>query len=192
MEVAKKAGVMTAAHCRGSESVKIALDCGVDVLYHCEYADDETLDLIVKNKDRIFLGPAVGFLIKGGMEWESGKPDRKASVAAQTYQKLYQKDHDVRVVIGGDYGFPPTPQGQNAFDLQAFVEWFHYPPLRALVAATAHGGELMGLPVGQIKKGFFADLLLVNGDPTNDVKLLQNKDNLVVIMQDGYIWKNTL
>jgi len=172
--------------------VKIGLKYGVEVMYHCEYADEETLKLIVKHKDKLFLGPAVGFLIKGGADNQLGNPDKKAYLAAETYKKLYALDPTVKVVIGGDYGFPNTPQGTNAFDVQAFVEWFGYSPIRALVAATQHGGELMRLPVGMVKPGYFADLLLVKGDPTSDVTLLQNKANLVMIMIDGYVYKNIL
>jgi len=98
----------------------------------------------------------------------------------------------MRVVIGGDYGLPATPHGDNAYELQAFVDWCKFTPIRALVAGTAHGGELMGMPLGQIKKGFFADLLLVKGDPTTDVTVLQKRENINLIMQDGYIYKNTL
>jgi len=96
----------------------------------------------------------------------------------------------LKLVVGGDYGFPPTPQGQNAFDLQCFVEWFNFSPIETLVCATANGAELMGMKIGHIKPGFLADILLVKGDPTKDVKLLQGKDNILVIMQDGFLYKN--
>lgn len=192
VRVCKKAGIKTAAHCRGSDSVRIAIDHDIDAIYHCEYADDASLELLAKKRDKVFLGPAIGFLIRGGLGYKEGKPDKKAHLAAATYQKLMKLEPNMRVIIGGDYGFPPTPQGDNAFDLQALVEWCKFTPIRALVAGTAHGGELMGMPVGQIKKDYFADLLLVKGDPTTDVTLLQNKDNITLIMQDGYIYKNIL
>jgi len=57
-------------------------------------------------------------------------------------------------------------------------------------AATRHGGALMGLPVGEIKPGKLADLLLVEGDPSADVTLLQNKSNLRAIMKDGRFFKS--
>jgi imidazolonepropionase-like amidohydrolase len=60
-----------------------------------------------------------------------------------------------------------------------------------LHAATALGGQLMGLgsQLGQIKPGFLADLLLVNGDPTADVAILQDKHALKAIMKDGRFHK---
>ena len=53
---------MVNAHCRAAESVKRAVRCGVDVIYHCEHADEEALDLLESVKDRVFVGPAIGLL----------------------------------------------------------------------------------------------------------------------------------
>jgi imidazolonepropionase-like amidohydrolase len=47
----------------------------------------------------------------------------------------------------------------------------------------------MGDELGQIRPGYLADLLLVRGDPTQDVSILQNKENLTVIMKDGQLYK---
>ena len=58
-----------------------------------------------------------------------------------------------------------------------------------MVAATKLGGELMDLPVGEVKEGYLADLLLVDGDPTQDVAILQDKNRLAMIMKDGAIYK---
>ena len=52
-----------AAHARASAAVKRALKHGVDVIYHCDYADPEALDLLEAAKDRIFTGPAVGLVL---------------------------------------------------------------------------------------------------------------------------------
>jgi imidazolonepropionase-like amidohydrolase len=61
-----------------------------------------------------------------------------------------------------------------------------------LVAATKLGGELMGRgdELGLIKPGYLADLLLVNGDPTQDVSILQNRANLLMIMKGGKVHKS--
>ena len=48
------------AHCRAAESVKRAVRCGVDVIYHCEHADEEALDMLESVKERVFVGPAIG------------------------------------------------------------------------------------------------------------------------------------
>jgi imidazolonepropionase-like amidohydrolase len=95
----------------------------------------------------------------------------------------------IRVLPGGDYGFPYNPVGRNARDLELFVKLFGFSPTEALLAATREGGALMDMPVGQIKAGFHADLLLVKGDPTTDVTILQDKHNLRAIMKGGVFHK---
>ena len=99
----------------------------------------------------------------------------------------------IRVLPGGDYGFPYNPIGTNARDLQCFVEILGYTPVEALVAATRFGGELMGRgdKLGLIKQGYLADLLVVDGDPTRDVKVLQDASRLALIMKDGKVHKRT-
>ncbi len=54
-----------------------------------------------------------------------------------------------------------------------------------MVAATKLGGEMMDMPVGCIKPGYLADLLLVGGDPTVDVTILQDKARIPAVMKDG-------
>jgi imidazolonepropionase-like amidohydrolase len=63
--------------------------------------------------------------------------------------------------------------------------------METLVAATRLGGEIMGRPdeLGQIKPGCLADLLLVDGDPLADIKRLQDRDALLMIMKDGCLYK---
>lgn len=97
----------------------------------------------------------------------------------------------VRLLPGGDYGFPFNPNGRNARDLELFVRHLGYTPAEALTAATMLGGEIMdmGGELGLIKSGYLADLLLVAGDPTNNVAVLQDRENLRAIMKDGKFHK---
>jgi imidazolonepropionase-like amidohydrolase len=95
------------------------------------------------------------------------------------------KKRGIRVLPGGDYGFPYNVIGRNARDLQIFVEQFGFSPIEALVAATSQGGALMDMALGQVKAGMLADLLLIDGDPTADVTILQDKARIPVVMKDG-------
>ena len=183
------------AHCRAAEAVKRAVRCGVDVIYHCEHADEEALDLLELVKDRVFVGPAIGLLhaavhevpaealhsgVRQGLELG-------LAAAARTYPEM--KKRGIRVVIGGDYGFAHTPHGENARDIAHFVNYLGYTPQEALVCATRHGAALMGIEAGQVREGFLADLLLVDGDPVADVNILRNKDRLVAILKGGETYK---
>ena len=82
--------------------------------------------------------------------------------------------------------------GQNARDIEHFVTYFGYTPVEALKCATTVGQSLMGRSddLGQVKEGFLADLLLVKGDVTTDVSLLQHQENLSMIMKDGELFKD--
>jgi imidazolonepropionase-like amidohydrolase len=97
----------------------------------------------------------------------------------------------VKLLPGGDYGFPFNPNGRNARDLELWVRHFGYTPAEVLHAATALGGEIMGLggELGQLRPGYLADLLLVDGDPLADVALLQDPQRLTAIMKDGRFHK---
>ena len=187
------------SHCRAAESVKRAVRCGVDVIYHCEYADSEALDLLEREKHRLFVGPAIGlpYAVRESLNAPGNAADPRLresveqSLAAtvRTYDQMRKRG--IRVVIGGDYGFDITPQGANARDLEHFVKLFGYSTVEALACATRIGAELMdmGDELGQVREGYLADLLLVDGDPLLDVSILQREDRLVGIMQNGSFHK---
>lgn len=197
VDAAHAYGRMANAHCRASESVKRAVRCGVDVIYHCEHADDEALDMLESVKDRVFVGPAIGLLHAAVYDAPEGALHAKVrqgitlglEAAARAYPEMRKRG--IRVVIGGDYGFARTPQGQNARDLEHFVNHLGYSPSEALVCATRHGAALMGLEdeAGQVREGFLADLLLVDGDPVAEIGLLQQQRRLVAILKDGELHK---
>ena len=90
-------------------------------------------------------------------------------------------------LVGGDYSFAANPRGRNARDLELFVQHFGFSPSEVLQAATRLGGEAMMRPdeIGLVKQGYLADLLLVDGDPLADVKVLQDKKRFAFIMKDG-------
>lgn len=189
-------------HARADKSVKRAVRCGVDVIYHCNSASEEALDMLEEAKDRIFVGPAIGLIYSSLYEagpWGFTNEaacklglDRCLERSQEIYAKLRKRG--VRVLIGGDYGFAWVPQGMNARDIEHFVNLFGYSPSEALECATRVGGEVMGMghELGKVAKGYIADLLLVKGNPVADVKLLQDKDNLAIIMQNGRLYKNAL
>jgi imidazolonepropionase-like amidohydrolase len=191
---ARKHGLKVAAHTQAAEAVKIALRSGVDVLYHCSYADAEALDMLEAQRDRVFMAPAIGVIVatleaSPPPHIDMGSMKEMAKPVVENTRKLIPelKRRGVRVLPGGDYGFPFNPNGRNARDLQHFVELYGYTPAEALVAATKLGGEIMGQghELGQVREGYLADLLLVDGDPTADVRILQDKDRLRMIMQGG-------
>ena len=97
------------------------------------------------------------------------------------------KKRGVRILPGGDYGFAWNPNGSDARDIAHFVNLLGFSPSEALVAATRLGGEIMGLGdcLGQIRPGYLADLLLVDGDPLANPSVLQDRNRFRAIMKGG-------
>jgi len=97
----------------------------------------------------------------------------------------------VRILFGGDYGFAFTPHCQNARDLEFFVKYLGFTPGEAIRCATLYGGQIMMKPgeLGQIKEGYLADLLLVDGDPMANLGILRDQKRLLAVMKDGVFAK---
>ncbi len=195
VEVAHDWGKRVSCHSRAAESVKRAVRNKVDCIYHCDFADQEAIEMLVTAKDRIFVGPAFGLVHNAVFEHDRVGMSaatvarmglqRKLEATCRVYEQL--RKAGVKVVIGGDYGFTLTPMGENARDIGHFVKFFGYTPAEALRCATAVGGELMGYggELGLVREGALADLLLVEGNPLQDQSVLVGPDRLAMIMKDG-------
>ena len=194
---AASSNVWLSCHSEAAGSIKQAVRHGFRALYHCTRADVEALDLLEEHREHLFVAPAAGLpysRIHDAAEFGIDQ-DAAAEMGAfasldgmiRVMPELHRRG--VRVLPGGDYGFPYNPIGRNARDLELFTTLFGFSPNEALVAATRHGGELMDLPVGQIRPGYLADLLLVDGDPISDITILQDRSRLMAIMKDGAFHK---
>jgi imidazolonepropionase-like amidohydrolase len=199
-EVARSRGKMLAAHARSAESVKMCLRNGVDVLYHCTLSDAEALDMLEAKKDAVFVAPAMGIMYATatgeGADWGLTKDHPVAIYFARELERCIEnmkelRKRGVRVLPGGDYGFAWNPIGRNARDLEHFVKLLDMSPLEAIQACCELGGQIMQLggELGLVKEGYLADLLLVDGDPSVDVAILQDKNRFRAIMKDGQFHK---
>lgn len=162
--------------------------------------DDEAKDMLEAAKDRIFVSPTLGVtyttLYEAG-DWGITNEiatgmglKRELEIAIENMKEL--KKRGVRILPGGDYGFAWNPIGNNARDLEYFVDLLDFTPMEAIISATKLGGEIMmmGNELGQIKEGFLADILLVDGNPLTDISILQDANRLVGIMKDGSFHKD--
>jgi imidazolonepropionase-like amidohydrolase len=192
-------GKRMAVHARSCESVKMALRHGVQILYHASYTDNEALDMMEAQKDRIFVSPVLSVLVKLLYEGEpyGFGPQRARELGYEeeleavsgTMTELHRRG--VRVLPGGDYGFAWAPHGTNAMDLQYMVKYCGMTPMETIVAATRYGGQMMmkGDELGTIEEGRLADLLLVDGDPVADLGILLDEKRLLAVMKDGVFHK---
>lgn len=197
---AHRRGLRVCTHARSAESVKMSLRNNVDIIYHASFIDDEGMDMLEAKKDEVFVAPGLNWLVATLHDAaEFGYPPAAAEAAGYKHELdraiaglQEMRRRGIRVLPGGDYGFAWTPHGTYARDLQHFVDLIGYTPMETLLAATKLGGEIMGMPdeLGQIKPGFHADLILVDGDPLEDISVLQNRDRFVAIMKAGAFHKD--
>jgi imidazolonepropionase-like amidohydrolase len=202
VEEAHKRNRQIAAHVRGDDGVKLCTKAGVDVIEHATYADDEAVELIAEQRDRMFVVPGLGYhwgILERGVA--CGIPP--AVMEGTLYQDEWERgcvamakmrEAGIRIVPGGDYGFVWCPHGEYAKDIELFVMDMGFSPMEAIVAATKHGSELvrMEAETGTIEPGKFADLLVVDGDPLADIAILQDRAKLAMVMKDGVVMVNTL
>lgn len=190
--VAADRGVWLTAHAHSAEGITLAVQHGVRVIYHASFADEAAIDALVGARDRVFVAPTPGII------WahlhDAERPPTAGMETEETCRNIRRvapelHKRGVRLVIGGDYGFPVNPIGRNAQDLRLFVDWFGMSPAEALRCATEYGGQLMGMgaELGLVRAGYLADLLLVEGDPTVDITILQDRANLALVMSGGRI-----
>ncbi|HMN81391.1 MAG TPA: amidohydrolase family protein [Burkholderiaceae bacterium] len=195
----KARGKRVAVHARSCESIKQAMRHGCEIVYHASYTDEEALDMLEANRDRVFVAPGLSVIVKLLYEGEIVGISRERAVqmgyqheleaAEQSLRAMHKRG--IRVLPGGDYGFAWAPHGQNATDLQYLVRYAGMTPMEAIVSATRWGGQMMlkGDELGQVREGFLADLLLVDGDPLADLSLLVDRKRLLAIMKDGVFHK---
>lgn len=201
VRVARAYGRRVNAHTRSIEGSKYCIQAGVDGLFHCEFADEELLDMMEAAKDRIFVVPTVSLfhtIIEGeaspyGLTPEIGGHmglNALLEKSAETHTELRRRG--IRHLIGGDYGFEWSRQGTNARDLKFFVDYYGYTPEGALICATRNGGLAMRSEgdLGTVSAGALADLLLIDGNPLADVSIMTDAGRIAMIMKDGQIHKN--
>jgi len=200
VETAHAYGRKINAHTRSIEGSKHCVRAGVDGLFHCEYVDEELLDMMEEARDRIFVVPTVGLFAQimageasaHGLSPEVGGymniPDLLEN-SFVTHTELRKRG--IRHLIGGDYGFGWSPQGTQGRDLKSFVDFYGYTPAEALACATRNGGLAMGYggELGTLAPGKLADLILVDGDPLADISILTGPEKVAFVMKDGVVQK---
>jgi len=178
-------------HCRATEGIKNALRAGYDTLEHGTFMDDEALDMLLARGTPVI--PALQFelaSIEHGPEY--GMPQAVIDGHQETLEggaasALRILKAGGRIGMGGDYGFAWNPHGTYARELTFFVRYVGFSPLETITCATKTGAEIMGRgdEFGTVTPGKLADLLVVDGDVLADISLLEDRANLIAVMQGG-------
>lgn len=191
VDEAHRRKMRVACHARSAAAVKQAVRAGVDFVGHANYLDDEAVDLLAAQRDRLFVGPAIAWEVQYLAQCETLGVS-KAVARSQGYEAEIEatiasvaklRAAGVRLVVGGDYGISIAPHGTYAKDLEYFVDLFGMSPVEALGCATRNGGLAVD-PSGRqgtLAAGSVADLVIVAGDPSKDVRVLQDRTKLSVV-----------
>ncbi len=197
VDTAHAAGKPVMSHAYGGEGVEICLEAGVDSIEHGAALDDDLIERMVRQGT--WLVPTFTVLrkiVELGSQQPCPIPEympRKARALLDQQLISFQKAlaAGVKMALGTDGG--GFGHGQNAKELAYLVE-AGMTPMQAIVAATRMAAQCIGLgdEVGVLHEGMLADLLVVDGDPLQDVRILHDRSRLRLIMKDGVIVKNSL
>ncbi|MGD2102818.1 MAG: amidohydrolase family protein [Acidimicrobiia bacterium] len=182
VETAAEAGAHVAAHAHGTEGIKRAVRAGVRSVEHGSMLDEEAIELMAEHGTYLVAdlydgdyilenGPSLGYsdevMGKTAMTNDTQREGFRAAVEA-----------GVRLAFGTDAGV--YPHGRNAVQLGHYVN-NGLAPARVLQTATRWAAELIGWEdhVGSFEPGCHADLVVVEGDPLEDIEMLQNPDGVM-------------
>ena len=191
VNIAKDYGFKVAAHAHGSEGIKRAVRAGVHSIEHGTLMDDEGMRLM-REKGTYY----VPTIIAGLWVAEKAKdPDffpelvrpKAAEIGPQikgTFGKAYQAG--VKIAYGTDTGV--SAHGNNATEFKHMVE-AGMPPMKAIQSATVEAAKLLGEfeQLGSLVEGKVADIIAVNGNPVEDITILEEVD---FVMKSGRIYKS--
>jgi imidazolonepropionase-like amidohydrolase len=177
-------GLRVAAHAHGADGIKAAIRAGIDTIEHASLADAESIRLAAARPRPVWFSMDIHNTeytqsegAKNGVMPDNLRKDREI---AQIQRDNFRAAHraGVRMVFGSDAGV--MPHGQVGRQFQTMVT-YGMTPLEAIRSATRNAAAALGREkdVGAIAVGRFGDLVAVTGDPTNNVRLLENVDAVV-------------
>ncbi len=199
VEEAENMGSYVSSHAQANKGIRTALENGVKCIEHGFYLDDYCIDLMVKND--CYLVPTLSIMHVSKLFNESNPntlPELKEKTL-RSYEAHYaslDKAHKAGVKIGMGCDFVNDPVMGCTYDKANMeferMEAAGFSPMEIIQAATKTNSELILMQdkVGTLEKEKLADIILVSGNPLEDIKLLCNADNVKMVIQDGRIVKD--
>lgn len=179
-------------HARGTAEVDAAVAAGIDWIMHGNILSDETIDHLVESETTLV--PTL-LLLANMADWGTmvGAPapmrDGMAQMLDRTGDALHRAHRaGVKFALGTDSGFSVTPYGEwHARELELLMTYGGLTALEAIEAGTRNCAPMLNLAgeAGVIAEGMLADIIVVAGDPVRDIKVLQDKRNIEVVIKDG-------
>jgi imidazolonepropionase-like amidohydrolase len=200
VEAAENWGTYVTVHAYTPRAIRQAVAAGVKCIEHGQLIDEPTAKLLADK--------GIWWSLQPFLNDEDASPlvnpvsQKKALEVFAGTDKAYElaKKYKIKTAFGTDILFDARLTSRQGAILAKLVRW--YTPAEALKMATSDNGELMALSgfinpypgkLGVVEEGALADLLLVDGNPLENIKLVADPDkNFLVIMKDGVIYKNIL
>jgi len=178
-------GLRVASHAHGADGIKAAIRAGIDTIEHASLVDGEGIKLAVARKQPVWFSMDIYNTeytqAEGKKNGELEENLRKDREIAQAQRDGFRAAHQagVRMVFGSDAGVMPHGQVGRQF---ATMVTYGMTPLQAIQAATKNGAEALGRErdVGAIAVGRYGDMVAVTGDPTENVRLLEKPDAVIL------------
>lgn len=177
-------GVHVAAHVYGPEGVAASVRNGVDSIEHGHWLDEPTVELMLKHGTTYVPTLTVNEVHARTALADPAIPERfkrwhRESSAAKWRSLELVRRAGLRVCTGTDSGFQIENGKWGAYELELLVRG-GFTPLEAITCATANSADLLGLEAGRLQAGKLADLLLVSGNPLDDISILSDRQRLRV------------
>lgn len=190
VEEAHMRGLIIAAHAHGTDGIKAAIRAGVDSIEHCSFMDKEAIRLAVENGtflscDIYNTEYTLAFGEANGVPEENINKEKQVSKAQRDSFRRATKA-GAKMVFGSDAAI--YPHGDNGKQFSRMVQ-FGMTPLQAIQSATINSAQLLQQEqqLGQIKSGYLADIIAVEGNPLDDITVMEN---VSFVMKDGHIYKD--
>ncbi len=185
---AHRLGRKVAAHAHGSQGILWASEAGVDSIEHGSYIDDASIAEMKKNGT--YLVPTLyleDWMIEKGNLPPFYQQKMKDTIVVAKKNLKHAMQSGVKIALGTDAAV--YPHGLNAHELDVYVNQMGMTPLAALQTATINAADLMGwsAKTGSIEPGHWADIIAVNRNPLDDVRVLQH---VGFVMKSGVVYKN--
>ncbi|MGI9612229.1 MAG: amidohydrolase family protein [Acidimicrobiales bacterium] len=191
-DTAHELGVPVTAHCRNAESVLWAANAGVDLLLHASFMDDDGLEAVIGSGAAIcptftFLANLADFGAKVGAS--PGMEDifrGEITATGKAMRKAF--DAGVPILSGSESGFALTPYGHwHGREMEVFVEARGLTSLEAITCATKNNAIALRAEgeLGTIEVGRLGDVIVVDGDPLADIRVLNDRRKLAAVVSRG-------
>jgi imidazolonepropionase-like amidohydrolase len=197
VETAHSLGKRARAHVASKRGLMMCFEAGIDVIDHGDEIDDECIKIMAERE--IPWIPSIHGIFRvlelmGDADPKTGFKSEFGRIFRRTAETIPAAvEGGVKVCLGDDYGSTVLAHGAYGRELGMFGQWVGVPPLEIIRWATVNGGALVGLDdLGRIEQGALADIVVVNGNPLDDLDLLGDVENIRVVMRDGRVWIDRL